>query len=194
MRFSAACTAAATVAFAIGPGCGIDGDDAQRALDDARKAALQADYLSVRQSGRKQLLFGRGVTVRKRRGRVVVWEDGHQSFTSSAGRRCFERDTEFDRRAAGEVRRGAAPPNVREARFIDRHGSRVLRARERHTDFADTEFELRVDKSGRPRSMRSRSARFGVLPPRRWFYMRYEFLTAAEFDRRAGDPPSPRCR
>jgi hypothetical protein len=160
------------------------------ALAEARRQALGAEYLAVHMTGGPELLFGRDVVVIKRHGRVLAWEDKKRSFTAPKGRRCFERETDFNRADASDLRRAAAPPDVAGARLIE--GRHLVLAREEHIDFADTEFEIRIDDSGRPISERQRSARSGVLAPGRWTRIRYKFVTAAQFHRRAGPPPRPR--
>lgn len=176
------------------PATVLRGGAGDRLLYKARRAALRADYLEVAQWRREEQLLSRDVNVLKRRGQVLIWEDGRRSFTWRSGMRCFDRHTEYRRGAVTDVRRSASPPDLTGSRLSIRHGTRVVRGRARHTDFADTLFEVRIASSGRPQAMRQRQARFGVIPPGRWFHNRYEFLDAAEFARRAGGPPGPLCQ
>lgn len=168
--------------------------DADRALAAARRAVLHADHLALRRSRGEEVLLSREIAVIRRRAKVRVWQDGRRLFTAAERGRCYRRDTDVNPRVPEELREAAAPADVTGARMVDRGRTRVVLARELHSDFADTEFRIRIDASGRPLAMRERPARHGVLPPGPWIGTRYEFVGAAEVRRRAGGPPGPRCR
>jgi hypothetical protein len=92
--------------------------------------------------------------------------------------------------------RGQAPwpDDVTDVHVATRSGERVLTARERHTDFADTELELTLDDAGRPRLLRVRSARWGVVPAGRWSETAYAYPDPERWRRSAGGAPRPLCR
>lgn len=182
-------TASLVVAIAVG-GCGGSAGDA---LEEARAKTLSARHLVVSQSGGRVLYFSPGLTVIKKRGRVLAWTTADEEFTRKANKRCYQRHTDFTRDDVRDQRRAVAPPDVPGVDLEEDNGVRVLAGREKHMDYADTEFEARLDDEGRLAEARYRSARFGVLPASRWATAVYRYPTAEQFRRMAGPPPRPRC-
>lgn len=173
-------------------GCG--GRSADDALGEARAKTLAARHLVTTYPGGRQLLFGPELTVIRRRGRVLAWVQTDEELTRNTTKPCYDRHTEFDRDDLADQREGVMPPDVDGVEWTKRGGIRLLSGRERHMDFADTEFEARVDAVGRLATARFRAAEFGVLPAGRWTITRYRYPSAEEFARFAGRPPEPLCR
>ena len=173
-------------------GCG--GPSADDALDEARAKTLAARHLIVSQPAGRELLFAPRLTVIRQRGRVVAWVEADEELTLNAGKRCYDRHTEFNRDDIADQREGVMPPDVGDVEWVQRDGARVLSGRERHMDYADTEFEARLDGEGRLATTRSRAAEFGVLPAGRWRTTEYRYPSATEFARLVGRPPEPLCR
>ncbi len=171
-------------------GCG--SNDADRALQAARDKALHADYLVV-SDGRGRSLFSSQLTVIERGGRTLAWTLPREEFTLRTHRRCYERHTEFNRADIADARAALAPPQLHGASIRTDGSKRVLAVRESHDDFADSEYEVVVDASGRPLLERVRSAKNGVVPATAWRERRYAFVDRATFERLAGAPPQPRC-
>ena len=109
----------------------------------------------------------------------------------------LQRSTEFNRDDVRQIRETVAPPHLSKLRVAARNGRRVLSGRleqPKPSDTADSEFELRLDGSGRLAVLRQRSARFGVIPAGRWYTATYSYSTATQFARAVGRAPRPRCR
>jgi len=171
------------------------GDEGAAALERARSAVLDAPYLQVGQTGgRRRLLLSARSIVIAQNGRVLAWRSGDEEFTLRSSGRCYERYTDFNRGDIVGQRRGVAPPLVADVSLRERNGREVVSGRERHMDFADTEFEVFLDRSGRPERMRQRSARNGVVAPSRWNTTTYRYLSRSRFRRLTGEAPTPRCR
>jgi hypothetical protein len=187
---------AAGLAACLGfPACGAsDGDDPLRQATDK---TLSAPYLVVSQVGGRELFLSRKQTVIKGRVRVIAWTASTEEFTWRAKKHCYERSTDFNRDDLRQQREALVPRHLSGLRVEERKGVRVLSGREEQpqpSDTADTEFELRLDGSGRLAVVRWRSARFGVLPAGRWYSATYRYPTAAQFAGAAGPAPRPRCR
>jgi hypothetical protein len=168
--------------------CGGGGDD-DEPLRDARAKLAAAPYLQV-----GDVLLSPRLTVIRRGRRVLAWTGVRAELIWSAAHRCYNRRTQFNRDDARQLRAAAAVPGLTEADEHTRDGTRILTGREAHSDFADTEFEVSLDTTGRIALVRQRSARFGVIPPGRWSATRYRYPTAEQFARLAGPAPTPRCR
>ncbi len=163
------------------------------ALRAAREKSVGARYLVVSEGGGRQTLFSPRLTVIRRHGRVISWATAAEEFGLRKGERCYVRSTDFNRDDLRQLREGAWPARFPDPDVEMRDGGRVLVGRERHTDFADTEFEVFLDDAGRATSARHRSAKFGVIPPGRWQTLGYRYPSAAQFARLAGGRPRPRC-
>ena len=188
---------AATVPVCIAlAGCGDSGSG--DALRDARERTLSAPYLTVTSDGgRRVLLLSRGLTVIKSRRRVLTWVTPAFEWSWWDTRRCYERHTEFERDDVLEQREGVVPRELGDVRVEASDGGRLISGRARlpqPSDTADTEFRMRIDGTERVVEVRRRSARFGVIPPGRWYTTVLRYPSAAEFAEQAGRPPRPRCR
>ena len=173
-------------------GCGGRGDGLDAAAD-AKAKALSARYLILLQAGGAEHYFSPKLTVIKRRGRVVAWTTASEEFSLRSGKGCYERHTDFNRDDARQERQAAWPSKVPYFKPEERDGVLVLSGREKHSDFADTEYELYLDAAGQLTMLRQRSAEFGVILAGRWATTRYRYPTATEFARLAGAVPQPRC-
>jgi hypothetical protein len=172
--------------------CG--GSEGANALRRAADKTRSAPYLVVSQ-GAHELFLSRRLTVIKERARVVTWTATTEEFTWRANKRCYQRSTEFNRDDVRQQRENVAPRQLGAVHSSERNGIRVLTGRtEESTDSPDTEYELRLDSSGRLAVVRQRSARFGVLPPGRWSTAKYRYPSAERFALAAGPAPRPRCR
>lgn len=125
--------------------------------------------------------------------RVIAWTAATEEFTWRATGSCYQRSTDFNRDDLRQEHMAVAPQHLSSLRLDVRNGVRVLSARERHTDSADTEYELRLDHAGRLGVVRQRTATFGVLPAGRWYTATYDYPTAAQFARAAGPAPRLSC-
>lgn len=194
MQKSVISGATAVLASAVVSACGSGGQPgADAVLRTATHKTLSAPYLVVSSGRGRQLLFSPNVTAIKRGGQLAAWTTTTEELTWDRHGRCFARTTEFNRADAPDERRAVAPTKAGNAHLEQRDGTRVVTARETHSDFADTEFESHLDPSGRLAIVRQRSARFGAIPAGRWETARYVYPTAAEFARLVG-LPKPRCR
>ena len=166
--------------------------DADGALSSARAAASHADYLVV-SDGRGLLLLSKQLTVIERNGRVVAWTQPREEYTLRTHRRCYERHTDYNRADVADTREAALPPELRGGSLRTEGSRRVVAVRERHDDFADTEYEVVIDAAGRPVFQRTRSAKNGAVPASAWSARRYDFVSRVRFELLAGRRPQPRC-
>lgn len=184
----------AAVALAAFLGVAAYASTGDGALQDAADTTLSAPQVIVSHGGGSELLLSRNLTVIKRRGRVIAWTATDEEFTRRQGQRCYERHTDWNRDDVHQQRAALVPTDLTDVDVDERDGMRVISGREEHLDHADTEYRLRLDRSGRVVELRSRSAEFGVLAAGRWRTATYRYPTAAEFARAAGPAPTPRCR
>jgi len=173
-------------------GCGskAGGADAMRA---AKTKTLGVPYLEVLRGGGRETLFSQERTVIRRHGRIISWATTEEELLLRRGRRCYDRSVDVNRDDLRQLREAAWPTQATDLDVEMRAGGRVLVGRERHMDFADTEFELFLDEAGRATMARLRAAKFGVIPPGRWEELRFRYPTAAQFARLVGGRPGPRC-
>lgn len=175
-------------------GCGSDVGEGADTADDAKAKVLSVRYLIVTGPNGGATYFSPKLKVIKRHGRVLAWTARNEEFTLRTGRRCYERHTEFNRDDTRQARRSAWPWDTDDIHVARRDGVRVLSGREVHTDFADTEFEVRLDDAGRITSTRYRSAENGAVSASRWTTTRYRYPTKTEFAQLVGTTrPRPLC-
>jgi hypothetical protein len=181
------CCSAAPLAGAAFSGCADPAGDAAQAFE-------RAPYRIASGPDARQLLVSPDTVAIKHRGRTVVWVRNGVSYTWRSRQRCYDASTEFNRADIREQREAPWPDDVTDVQVVRRSGERVVTGRERHTDSADTELELTLDDAGRPRLLRVRSARWGVVPAGRWFETAYAYPGPERWRRSAGGEPRPICR
>jgi hypothetical protein len=178
-------------------GCDLTGDsggrpDGLEALHAARAQARAAPYLTVVDGGGRSVQFAPGLTVIWRDGAVLVWERRDVSYTLRKDRRCYERNTEFERADDLELRRDAvvAEALIEDAELTGSEDHRAIRWR---GPIAEEGYRIEgrvyLDRAGRPVRTRERTAWISDRAPEPWLERRYLYPSSLDVEH----APGPRC-
>jgi hypothetical protein len=163
------------------------------AADKAGEAFERAPYRVAAGPDGRTLHVSPDTVVIKRRSRILVWRMGDVSFAWNARRRCYDASTDFNRKAIDDQRDAPWSADATNVQTSTQQGTRVVTGLEKHNDFADTEFELLLDRAGRPTLLRARAARWGAVPQGKWLETAYAYPTQQRWHQSAGNEPRPIC-